>query len=69
MEASLKFLDISEVSILMGVSDRTLRRLISTGKVPQPVRIGHSIRWPERVIGSWIDAGCPMHFEPAASVA
>jgi predicted DNA-binding transcriptional regulator AlpA len=44
----------------MDISERTLWRLLSAGKVPPPVRIGRSTRWRLAEIRSWIDRGCPI---------
>jgi excisionase family DNA binding protein len=48
-----------EVARMMGVSERTLWRLLSAGKVPQPVRIGRSTRWRLAEVRGWIAGGCP----------
>ncbi len=58
MNEESKLLDCREVSLALGLSDRTLRRLVDSGKAPQPIRIGHSIRWPAGQIKAWIDGGC-----------
>lgn len=44
---------------LLGISERTLWRLRSAGKLPRPVQLGGSIRWRAEEIRQWIDAGCP----------
>jgi excisionase family DNA binding protein len=49
-----------EVARMMGVSERTLWRLLSAGKIPQPVRIGRSTRWRLAEIREWIAGGCPQ---------
>jgi excisionase family DNA binding protein len=43
----------------LGVSVRTLWRLRTSGKLPQPVRLGGAIRWRATEIDAWIAAGCP----------
>lgn len=47
------------VASMMGVSERTLWRLLSAGRMPEPVRIGHSTRWRLADIADWIARGCP----------
>jgi len=47
-----------DVARMMGVSERTLWRLLSAGKVPQPVRIGRSTRWRLAEVRQWIEGGC-----------
>jgi excisionase family DNA binding protein len=48
-----------ELARLMHVSERTLWRLLSAGKVPQPVRIGRNTRWRYAEVREWIEKGCP----------
>jgi excisionase family DNA binding protein len=48
-----------EVARLMQISERTLWRLLSAGKVPEPVRIGRSTRWRLNDVRRWIEEGCP----------
>lgn len=49
-----------EVARLMGVSERTLWRLLSAGKVPKPLRIGRNTRWRLAEVRDWIAGGCPV---------
>lgn len=41
------------------ISKRSLQRLRSAGKLPQPVNLGGSIRWRTEEIRQWVEAGCP----------
>lgn len=34
-----------EAAVFLGISERTLARLIRTGGLPQPLRVGHRRRW------------------------
>ena len=52
-----------ELAKLMQVSERTLWRLLSAGKVPQPVRIGRNTRWRYAEIREWIEKGCTRTFQ------
>lgn len=49
-----------ELAKLMQVSERTLWRLLSGGKLPKPVRIGRSTRWRLAEVNDWIERGCPQ---------
>ncbi len=40
-----EFIDIKQVASMFGVSTRTIRRLWSKGELPEPIRIGRSVRW------------------------
>jgi prophage regulatory protein len=49
----------SQIAMLMQISTRTLWRLLSGGKIPEPLRIGGAVRWRLDDVKNWIAAGCP----------
>jgi excisionase family DNA binding protein len=53
-------LKADEVATLLHVSERTLWRLLSAGKLPKPVRFGRSTRWKADEVAGWIERGCPV---------
>jgi predicted DNA-binding transcriptional regulator AlpA len=48
-----------ELARLLHVSLRTLWRLSSASLIPEPVRLGGTVRWRLDEIKNWIAAGCP----------
>jgi excisionase family DNA binding protein len=52
-------IDSRQVGELLNLSTRTVWRLLSAGKLPQPVRIGRSVRWSRSDLETWIANGCP----------
>ena len=54
-----KLLSVQNVSEMLGVSPRHIRRLNDAGRMPAPVRLGKSVRWPESALTEWVKAGCP----------
>jgi predicted DNA-binding transcriptional regulator AlpA len=52
-------INAEELARIMDISERTLWRLLSGGKVPQPVRIGRNTRWRLAEVEEWIASGCP----------
>ena len=50
-----------ELAEILGISQRTIWRLISTGKLIQPIRIGTSVRWRLDQVNEWIESGCPAN--------
>ena len=48
------------VASLLGISKRTVWRLLSAGKLPEPLRLGSVVRWSRAEIEEWIKAGCPV---------
>lgn len=51
-------IDAEALAKMMDISVRTLWRLLSAGKLPQPVRIGRNTRWRLAEIRRWIEGGC-----------
>ena len=51
-------IDAEEFADKLGISVRTLWRLLSGRKIPDPVRIGRNTRWRLQEIERWIDDGC-----------
>jgi excisionase family DNA binding protein len=51
-------LSAGEVARVLGVSTRTLWRLQSGGRLPEPVRLGGSTRWRVSDIERWVAEGC-----------
>ena len=49
----------TDLATRLQVSLRHIRRLDSAAKLPKPVRLGRSVRWPVTEIESWLDAGAP----------
>ena len=58
-ETATKLINAEELAQMLDVSERTLWRLLSGGKVPQPVRIGRNTRWRLTEVAEWIEKGCP----------
>lgn len=51
-----EMLTIGEVADWLSVSTITVRRLMATGDLPAPLKIGRQLRWPVLVISEWIAA-------------
>jgi prophage regulatory protein len=58
-ETTTLLLTADEVATMLNVSERTLWRLLSAGKVPKPVRFGRSTRWRDTEVKEWVERGCP----------
>ena len=53
---SNKYLQISQISDLLGISETTTRRLVKKGVLPA-IRVGRQIRIDERRFQDWLDGG------------
>ena len=51
-------LSVEQIAALLGVSTRTVWRLASTFRMPQPLRLGRVVRWRSKDISIWVEAGC-----------
>ncbi|AMV40262.1 helix-turn-helix transcriptional regulator [Planctomyces sp. SH-PL62] len=57
-----QLISAEELAGLLGISERTLWRLLSARQLPQPLRLGRNTRWRSDEIRRWIEAGCqPPH--------
>ncbi len=54
-----KLLTAKKLANILEVSKRTVFRLNTQGKIPEPVKIGGSVRWIKTEIDLWINSGCP----------
>jgi predicted DNA-binding transcriptional regulator AlpA len=52
-------LSAGELAHRVGVSLRHVRRTDTAGKLPRPVRMGRSVRWPVAEIDGCLGAGAP----------
>lgn len=48
-----------ELAVLLAISTRSLWRLRSAGRLPQPLQLGGSVRWRLDEVQRWIASGCP----------
>lgn len=56
----------SEVMQCLGVSDRTIEKLVKAGKFPPPLRLGKHVVWSKPVVCRWLEGALqPQHdWEP-----
>ena len=48
-----------QVAAILNCSTRTVYRLVDSGRMPPPCRLGGLVRWNAAVLDAWIAAGCP----------
>lgn len=56
---SRRLISLPTVAEILGVSRRHVERLRKLRAIPEPIKLGSSIRWDHEVILRWIDSGCP----------
>jgi predicted DNA-binding transcriptional regulator AlpA len=54
-----ELLNATAAADIAGVAERSWHRHVASGKAPQAVRIGRSVRWRRSDINRWIAEGCP----------
>ena len=58
-KASPLMLSIKSVAAALDLSERTIRKLNSGGKIPKPLKLQGSVRWSYDELRAWIAAGAP----------
>ncbi len=53
-----RLLNARQTARLLGVSERQVWSLNSTGRIPPPIRLNTSVRWRVDDLLRFIDAGC-----------
>jgi excisionase family DNA binding protein len=51
---------VRELAAMLKVSSRQCWKLVSAGRLPQPVRLARSVRWRASDISEFIECGCDM---------
>ena len=59
-------LSYDQVAEWVGLSTRSVRRLVDEGRMPAPLRLGGTRRFRSTDIDRWIAAGCPAIDQPEA---
>ena len=52
-------LTADSVARVLAISKRSLWRLVSTGRIIKPIKLGGSVRWREEELRKWVAGGCP----------
>jgi len=55
-----ELLSAPQAAEMAGVGKRSWCRFVSSGKAPQPVRLGGAVRWRRAELAKWIADGCPQ---------
>ena len=58
-----QLLTAKQLGLSLGLSQRQVFRLNSSGKIPAPVKIGGATRWKLSDISLWQDQNCPEREE------
>lgn len=49
----------AEVAELLNISERHLWALLSSGRLPRPIKLGRAVRWSVSELHDWLAAGAP----------
>ncbi len=55
--AEIRMITVDRLAEILGVSTRTVWRLVSGGQLPQPLRFGRNVRWNYATVRTWIERG------------
>ena len=55
----MELLSVRELAGKLKVSTRHVWALLSSGRLPKPVRVGRAVRWRADDVTRWVEMGCP----------
>lgn len=55
----MELLNVSDVAGKLRISSRQVWKLLASGRIPDPVRVGRSVRFRAADIERWVQLGCP----------
>ncbi|MFO0839908.1 MAG: helix-turn-helix domain-containing protein [Phycisphaerae bacterium] len=61
-------LTVQQVAKLLNISCRQVYKLVASGRLPVPVRLGRSVRWRESDLAAFLAAGCDMSWLATSAV-
>lgn len=54
-----ELINIDVLAKRLDCSSRHVRRLVDSGRIPRPIKLGALLRWIRADIDQWIASGCP----------
>lgn len=54
-----RLIGVRNLCEMLDVARTTIYRLKDSGRLPQPLKLGGSVKWRKDEIDAWVDAGCP----------
>jgi excisionase family DNA binding protein len=67
--SATQLLTVREVAAALRISSRQVWKLLSSGRLPAPVRLSRSVRWRASDIAEFIRLGCPARDRFEAEIA
>jgi excisionase family DNA binding protein len=55
----MELLSVGDVAGKLRVSSRQIWKMLASGRIPAPVRLGRSVRFRAADIARWVELGCP----------
>jgi excisionase family DNA binding protein len=52
-------IDTDQAGVILGVSSRTIKRMVAEGTIPGVTRVGRCLRFRRLELEAWIAKGCP----------
>ncbi len=48
------YIDLNDLAARLRISRRTAERMLASGEMPRPVRLGRARRWSARLVDEWM---------------
>jgi predicted DNA-binding transcriptional regulator AlpA len=58
-EVESQLIEINSLAQMLKCSTRHVRRLVDTGRIPRPIKLGALLRWIKADVDRWFIDGCP----------
>jgi len=58
-EVEYQLIEIDSIAQMLKCSTRHVRRLVDSGRIPRPIKLGALLRWIKSDVDHWFIAGCP----------
>jgi len=55
MSHTIRLIEKAEVIALLGISERTLEKLVRSKQFPETLRLGKRVKWLESVVLKWLE--------------
>jgi excisionase family DNA binding protein len=54
-----RLITVKELAEMLAISTRHVYRLLDSGQLPKPLKLGAAIRWDSATICNWLESGAP----------
>lgn len=64
-----KLMGIDELGALLGLSERSIQKLVKRGGFPPPIKLGRASKWSSAAVQIWLDEKVQVQIAKAKKTA